>query len=129
MNRFFNFITENGLAIGGFFMILISCIVLRNGYLDEKITEKNNYVKVRVVDCYEYGKRNYFLKFEYDEKTYVKRTKALYCEKVSGKNEIEILINDNKDGFILLDEYENDFTFGIILFSISLVIIYKGVKK
>jgi hypothetical protein len=112
-------------------MILISLIVLRNGYLDKKITERNKTVLIKVIDCYDSGNSNYFLKFEFKGKTFVKRTKGFYCKEISGKNEIELLSNESNDRFIFLDEYEtdNDFFFGSILGLFGLFVIYKGNKN
>jgi hypothetical protein len=112
-------------------MILISLIVLRNGYLDKKITERNKTVLIKVIDCYDSVNSNYFLKFEFKGKTFVKRTKGIYCKEIHGKNEIELLSNESNDRFIFLDEYEtdNDFFFGSILGLFGLFVIYKGNKN
>ena len=112
-------------------MLLISLIVLRNGYLDKKITERNKTELVKIISCYDSGNSNYFLKFEFNNKIFVKRTKGFYCQEIYGKDEIEMLSNKNNDRFIFLDEYEtdNDFFFGSILSVLALFIIYKGMKK
>ena len=112
-------------------MILISLIVLRNGYLDKKITERNKTVLIKVIDCYDSGNSNYFLKFEFKGKTFVKRTKGFNCKEISGKNEIELLSNESNERFIFLDEYEtdNDFFFGSIIGLFGLFVVYQGNKK
>ena len=109
-------------------MLIVSSIIVRNGYLDKKITERNEKVVVRVIDCYETGKRNYFLKFEFENKIVVKRTKAKYCRNLIDTNQTELLTNENHNRFIFIDEYEtdNDFLFGFILSGFALVIIFKG---
>lgn len=130
-NRILTFINKYGLIIGGIFMLLVSLIIIRNGYLDKQISERNEKVIVKVIDCYETGKRNYFLKFEFDNKEFVKRTKAQYCRNLKNTNETELLSNKNHDRFIFIDEYEtdNDFLYGFLLIGFALVIIFKGYKK
>ena len=130
-NKILIFIVKYGLIIGGIFMLLLSSIIIRNGYLDQEITERNEKVTVKVIDCYETGKRNYFLKFEFKNKEFVKRTKAQYCRKLVNKNETEMLTNKNRDRFIFSDELDtdNDFLFGFILSGIALVIIFKGYQS
>ena len=130
-DKILSFISNYGLIVGGIFMIMISIIGLRNGYLDKQITERNETVKVKVIDCSETGNRHYFLKFEFKGKTFVKRTKSLYCEKISGKSEIEMLSNKKNDRFIFSDEYktDNDYFFSSILGLMGIFIIYKGSKS
>lgn len=112
-------------------MMLISYIILRNGYLDKKITERNKVVTVKVIDCSNSGNNSSFFKFEFNNKTFVKRTKSSYCQKISGKKEIEMLTNEDNDRFIFSDEYktDNDYTFGFLMSIIGIIIIYKGIKS
>lgn len=111
-------------------MFLISLIVLRNGYLDKEITERNEKVIVKVIDCSEDGNRSYFLKFEFNNKVFVKRTEFKYCKEIEHTNKIELLSNKSYDRFIFPDEYKtnNNFLFGFLLSAIALIIIYKGNK-
>jgi hypothetical protein len=117
--------------MGGIFMLLVSLIIIRNGYLDKEITDRNEKITVKVIDCYETGKSNYFLKFEFENKVFVKRTKSIYCRNLKNKNETELLSNKKHDKFIFIDEYEtdNDFLFGFILSGLAFVIIFKGYKS
>ena len=112
-------------------MILVSLIIIRNGYLDKEITENKKTVNVKVVDCYESGKRNYFLKFEFNGKIFVKRTKKEYCDRIKNAENIELLTNQNSDRFIFADEYEsdNDFVDGLLLLGFATVIIFKGYRN
>lgn len=112
-------------------MILVSLIIIRNGYLDKKITESNKAVNAKVIDCYETGKRNYFLKFEFNGKTFVKRTKAKYCEKLKDTENVQLLTNQNNDRFIFADEYktDNDFVYGFLLIGFASIIIFKGYRN
>ena len=112
-------------------MIIISIIGLRNGYLDKQVTERNKSVKVEVIDCSETGNGHYFLKFKFKGKEHVKRTKYLYCDRISGKNQIEMLTNESNDRFIFSDEYEtdDDYFFSSILTIIGIFIIYKGIQS
>ena len=112
-------------------MLVISSIIIRNGYLDKEITERNEKVVVRVIDCYETGKKNYFLKFAFENNIVVKRTKAKYCRNLKNTNQTELLTNENRDRYIFIDEYEtdNDFLFGFILSGVALIIIFKGYKS
>ena len=130
-DKILSFIAKYGLVIGGMFMIMISIIGLRNGYLDKQITERNKTEIVSVIDCSSSGNNSYFLKFEFNGKTFVKRTKSSYCKKISGKSEIEMLSNENNDRFIFADEYktDNDYFFSSILALMGIFIIYKGRKK
>jgi hypothetical protein len=130
-NKILVFINNYGLIIAGISMLLISIVILRNGYLDKEITERNETVSVKVIDCYETGKSNYFIKFEFNNRVIVKRTKAEYCRKLKNKSEVEMLSNETFDRFIFLEEYEsdNDFLFGFILSGLALLIIFKGSKK
>ena len=130
-NKILTFLTKYGLILGGIFMILVSLIIIRNGYLDKKITESNKTVNVKVIDCYQTGKRNYFLKFELNGKTFVKRTKEKYCKKIKDAENIQLLTNQNNDRFIFADEYktDNDFVNGFLLLGFALVIIFKGYRN
>jgi len=130
-NKILKYLIKYGLILGGIFMILVSLIIIRNGYLDKKITESNKTVNVKVIDCYETGKRNYFLKFEFNGKTFVKRTKEKYCKKINDTENIELLTNQNNDRFIFADEYEtdNDFVYGLLLLGFATLIIYKGYRN
>ncbi len=74
-------------------MLFISSIIIRNGYVDKEITKRNEKVVVRVIDCYEAGKKNYFLKFVFENKIVVKRNKAKYCKNLKNKNQTELLTN------------------------------------
>jgi len=129
--KILTFLNKYGLIIGGIFMILISLIVIRNGYLDKKITERNITVDVKIINCYETGKSNYFLKFKFNGKTFVKRTKAKYCNEIKGADTKKLLTNENNDRFIFTDEYEtdNDFLYGLILIGFASIIIFKGYKN
>lgn len=112
-------------------MVLVSGIIIRNGFIDKKITEQNILVEVTVIDCSEFGKRNYFLDLEYNGKTFTKRTKKQYCERLNKRDKIEMLANKTKDEFIFINEYknDNDFVYGFILLGIGLIITYKGWAK
>ncbi len=112
-------------------MILVSLIIIRNGYLDKKITERNKTVNVKVIDCYETGKRNYFLKFEFNDKIFVKRTKEKYCKEINDTESIQLLTNQNHDRFIFADEYktDNDFVYGFLLLGFAFVITFKGYRN
>lgn len=129
--KILTFVNKLGLLIGGIIMILISLIIIRNGYLDKKITERNKIVDVKIIDCYQTVKRNYFLKFEFNGKTFVKRTKAKYCNEVKSAETSKLLTNESNDRFIFLDEYEtdNDFLYGNILIGFAFIIILKGYKN
>lgn len=96
--------------------------------MDKKITERNKTVDVKIIDCYESGRSNYFLKFKFNGKTFVKRTKAKYCEEIKGVKNFKLLTNENNDRFIFQDEYEtdNDFVYGFLLLGLATVIIFKG---
>ena len=130
-NKIQSFINNYGLIIGGILMLLISLIIIRNGYLDYEIKERNEKVVVKVIDCSKTGKNNYFFKFEYDNKVFVKRTKAKYCRNLKNINETELLSNKKYDRFIFVDEYEtdNDFLYGFLLSGVALLILFKGIKK
>lgn len=130
-NKTLTFIIKYGLIMGGIFMLVVSSIIIRNGYLDKEITERNEKVVVKVIDCYETGKRNYFLKFEFENNVVIKRTKAKYCRNIKDTNVTELLTNENHDRFIFVDEYEtnNDFLFGFILSGFALTIVFKGYKS
>ncbi|UKM66622.1 hypothetical protein GSB9_03212 [Flavobacteriaceae bacterium GSB9] len=129
-NKTLTFLNKYGLILGGVFMILVSLIIIRNGYLDKKITERNKTVDVKIIDCYDSGRSNYFLKFKFNGKTFVKRTKAKYCEEIKGAENFKLLTNENNDRFIFQDEYEtdNDFLYGFILIGVASIIIIKAYK-
>lgn len=112
-------------------MLAVGFIGFRNGYLDKKITERNETVVVNVIDCYETGRSNYFFKFEFENNVVVKRTKAKYCRNLKDSDQVKMLANENHDRFIFIDEYQsdNDFLFGFILSGFALVIIFKGYQK
>ena len=73
-SKIISFIVEKGLILGGLLMLMISGIILRNGYLDQQITEQNRMVSVEVLECESNGK-SYFMKFTHKGEKFVKRTK------------------------------------------------------
>lgn len=130
INKFLNIFSRYGLIFGGAFIILISSIILTNGYLKNKIVERNETVIVKVIDCYEYKRNYYFLKFEYKNKNFTKRTKYSYCKKYSSVDNVKMLTNENNDKFIFPDENikNNNYFFGLILSFMGIIIIIKGLK-
>ena len=131
MNKFFSFFHDRGLIIGGSFMFIISLIIISNGLIEKQITQENNRVKVKVIDCYKTANNDYFIKFEFNKRTFTKRTKAYYCNSISNNEEITMLSNKQLSNFIFLDEFkkDNDFTSGTILSLIAIIIIFKGFKQ
>lgn len=131
MNKFLSFLYNQGLIIGGALTLIISIVILINGLKEKQITQENNRVKVKIVDCYKTGNNHYFLKFEFNKKTFIKRTKAYYCNRISNNEEVTMLTNKQLSSFIFLDEFEkdNNFTSGIILSILAVIIIFKGFKQ
>lgn len=125
------FLYRYGLIIGGVFMLLVSLIILRNGYLDKQMTEKNEKVTVKVIGCTKDRNGNYFFEFEFDNEVFLKRTKAQYCRYLKNENEAIMLTNKNRDRFIFRNEYKtnNNFIYGILFMGIALVIVFKGFKN
>uniref|UniRef100_UPI00404A7979 hypothetical protein n=2 Tax=Flavobacterium sp. TaxID=239 RepID=UPI00404A7979 len=137
-DKFLNFIITYGLALGGFFVIIIGLIGIRNYYLNYEITKTNEKVTVRIIECYsrisplaKYGRKDYFIKFEYNKKVHIKRTLSKYCKKIEGQLYIEMLVNDKKDSFIFVDEVEDKVVIisSFLLIIVGLFIAYKGLKE
>jgi len=131
MNRFFSFLHDRGLITGGTLILIIGLLIINNGLKEKQIAQESNKVKVKVIDCYKTTNNNYFLKFEFNKKTFTKRTKAYYCNSVSENEEIIMLSNKQLSRFIFLDEIEknNNFTSGTILSLLAIIIIFKGFKQ
>ena len=112
-------------------MILIGFIILTNGYLESKMVERNKTVTVKIIDCYENKSNYFFLKFEYNNKVFTKRTKSSYCEKYSNQDNVKMLTNESNDKFIFLDENikNNNYFYGSILSFIGIIIILKNIKN
>ncbi|MEO9512732.1 MAG: hypothetical protein ABJN84_17415 [Flavobacteriaceae bacterium] len=134
-SRILDFFITHGLKIGGLFMVLISLVVINNGIVGKKITKENRIVSAKVLetplDCDNLGRRGGYYKLEYNGRVFVKSGNRLVCEKVYGKDKIDVLTNSEMDKIIFLDEYENsnDFIYGTILMLIGIAITFKGLKK
>ena len=123
------FISKYGLIFGSIFMLIVSSIVLRNGIIDQEITEQNKQVKVQIRD-WSKSRKTHFVKLQYKGQNISKRTNGEYYRKFKNENEVLMLTNKEENRFIFPDEFQqnNGYLYGIILVIISLIILYKGVK-
>lgn len=119
------------LSLGGFFIFLIGGIGIYNSYIEKQITKANKAVLVDVIDCYRTARGDNFFKFTFEGKKFVKRTKYLFCRRISGKEKVKMLTNKDKNTFIFSDELEvnDNFGYGIVLALIGLFIVYKGFRN
>ena len=116
-------------------MLLITGIIINNGFLKKQITKENIVVTAKVIDspkaCDDLGRRGGYCKLEFNGKIFVKNVDRIFCELVADKKEVKMLTNGKMDELIFLNEYENsnDFVYGFLLGLFAIVIIYKGFKK
>ena len=116
-------------------MLVITVVVLNNGIVKKRITEEKRVVSAKVletpIDCDNLGRRGGFYKLQYNGQLFVKSGNRLICETIIGKNEVDVLTNEQMDKIMFLNEYEesNDFISGILLGIFGIVILYKGWKK
>jgi hypothetical protein len=133
--KIISFIFKYGLIIGGLFILLISGIIINNGFLKKQITKENVIVTAKVIespkDCDDLGRRGGYCKLEFNGKTFVKNVNRIFCKSVADKKEVKMLTNGKMDELIFPNEYENsnDFVYGLLLGLFAIVIIYKGFKK
>ncbi|MFH4968743.1 hypothetical protein V8G61_11125 [Gaetbulibacter sp. M240] len=134
-SKLLSFIIKYGLLIGGLFMLLISLIIINNGFKKKQITKENKIVTVKVIesptDCDNLGRRRDYCKLKFNGQIFVKNVNRIFCELVVGKKEIKMLTNEKKDELVFPNEYENskDFLYGILLVLFAIVISYKGWKN
>lgn len=77
------------LSLGGFLLFLIGGIGIYNGYEEEQITKRNKVVLVDIIDCYRTARGDNFFEFSFKGKKFVKRTKYLFCKRISGKKKLK----------------------------------------
>jgi len=134
-SKILSFFITRGLQIGGFFIFLISLIVLNNGVVRKVITEENRVVSAKVLetplDCDNLRRRGGYYKLEMNGQIFVKSGNRLLCEQVFGKEKVDILTNSEMDKIVFLNEYENsnDFLSGTLLMLFGIAIAYKGWKN
>lgn len=134
-SKILSFFITRGLQIGGFFICLISLIVLNNGVVRKVITEENRVVSAKVLetplDCDNLGRRGGYCKLEMNGQIFVKSGNRLLCEQVFGKEKVDVLTNSEMDKIVFLNEYENsnDFLSGTLLMLFGIAIAYKGLKN
>ncbi|WP_373060419.1 hypothetical protein [Zunongwangia sp. H14] len=104
------FLKKYGLILGGIVMIIVSLIGVRNGFIEQKITEENRIVNVRVLELSK-SRSNYYLKLQHDEKSFVERIDATNFRKVKGKEEIQMLTNEEHSKFIFPDSFKKNIAF------------------
>ena len=123
------FISKYGLIFGSIFMLIVSSIVLRNGIIDQEITEQNKQVKVEIKE-WSKSSKTYFVKLQYKDQHISKRTNGAYYRKFKDENEVLMLTNKEENRFIFPDEFQqnNGYLYGISLVIISLIILYKGIR-
>ncbi|RKN80151.1 hypothetical protein D7Z94_18105 [Ulvibacterium marinum] len=123
--------------MGGFFMVIISCVLIYNSIVDKKIIAENRIVSARILetppDCNNLGRRGRggYYKLELNGQIFIKNGNRLVCEKLYGKDKINVYTNFKMDKILFLDEYEKskDILYGTILMFIGIVIIIKSWKK
>jgi hypothetical protein len=134
-SKIISFISKYGLVIGGLFMLLISGVIINNGFLKQQITKENIIVTAKVIEspknCDDLGRRGGYCKIEFSGKIFIKNLDEVFCGLVANKKEVKMLTNAKMDELLFLNEYENsnDFVYGFLLGLFAIVIIYKGFKK
>lgn len=128
-NKAILFLGKYGLVIGGIFILVVSLIVIRNGFIEKEITKENRIVTVQVLELSK-RRSNYYLKLHYDNKNFVERIDAEKFRRIKGEKEVKLLTNKKHTKFIFPNAFKqnNNFLYGILLSLIGLIIIYKGTK-
>ncbi|GGZ94223.1 hypothetical protein [Algibacter mikhailovii] len=125
------FLNSKGLIFGGFFMIAISLIIIWKGIEKKRITEENRIVVATVLetptDCDNLGRRGGYYKLQFNDRIFVKSGNRIICESIVGKNEVDVLTNEEMDEIVLVNEYEEyNLWSGFALVFIGSIISFKG---
>lgn len=127
-------ITNNLLALGGFIMLFISCMVIWGNLIDYDIHKNGFEITVNVIEapenCYNISSREGFCKLEYNGKIYIEKAGNKFCYLVSGKKKVKMLTNKNLSDLIFPGEF-NDFEFlsGFILLAFAIFLLIKNFKR
>ena len=109
-----NLITNNLLALGGFVMLFISCMVIWGNLIDYDVYKNGFEITVNVIEapenCDNISSRGGFCKLEYNGKIYIEKAGNKFCYLVSGKKQVKMLTNKNLSALIFPGDF-NDFEF------------------
>ncbi|MGS2764551.1 hypothetical protein [Sinomicrobium sp. M5D2P9] len=118
------------LWLGSLLMLVVSIVLLWKTNQKRLINAGNILVSVEIVEapnkCSNIGKRGGYCTLKYNSKTFVKRAGNKFCHLVSGKMNLKMLTNKERNTFIFVGEYESaQFLYGGFLFMIGLIIMIK----
>ncbi|CAM1351904.1 hypothetical protein [Tenacibaculum halocynthiae] len=115
--------------------LVVSIIVLYGTYEKMKIKAKGEIVIVKVKQAPENcsiinSNWDGYCRLEYKDKYYVVRAGKKFCSLVSGRENVEMLISEDRNKIIFLEEYESsEFGGGLFIFLVALFAVYSSIKS
>ena len=123
------------LLVFSIFLLAISFILFYGTYEKREIASRGEVIEALVKeapeDCNNINTNwDGYCSLEYKGKIYVVSAGKKFCSLVSGKEKVEMLINEDKNKMIFLEEYNSSqFGNGVFILLVSLFAIYSSIKS